>query len=67
MLWLIPITGKSAEEVYTKFVECFLLEEGAPHFVLTDRGGEFENELLKGLMELLKVRLRFTPSYHPRA
>ena len=66
MLWLIPITGKSAEEVYTKFVECFLLEEGAPHFVLTDRGGEFENELLKGLMELLKVRLRFTPSYHPR-
>ena len=39
---------------------------GAPQFILTDRGREFENHLLKGLMDLLKVRLRFTPSYHPR-
>ena len=38
MLWLIPITGKSAEEVYSKFVEHFLLVEGAPLFILTDRG-----------------------------
>ena len=66
MAWLEPINGKSAEEVYTKFVNNFLLEEGVPQFILTDRGREFENELLKGLMELLKVRLRFTPSYHPR-
>lgn len=66
MLWLEPINGKSAEEVYSKFVNNFLLEEGAPQFILTDRGREFENHLLKGLMDLLKVRLRFTPSYHPR-
>ena len=66
MVWLQPITGKSAEEVYSKFVNHFLLEEGTSIFILTDRGTEFKNELLRGLMELLKVRLRFTPSYHPR-
>ena len=66
MLWLLPITGKSAEEVYQQFVTGYLLEEGAPQFVLTDRGGEFKNDLLAELMRLLKVRLQFTPSYHPR-
>ena len=66
MLWLEPITGKSAEEVYSKFVTGFLLEEGAPQFILTDRGREFDNVLLRELMRLLKVRLYLTPSYHPR-
>ena len=63
MLWLEPITGKSAEEVYSKFVTGFLLEEGAPQFILTDRGREFDNVLLRELMRLLKVRLHMTPSY----
>ena len=44
----------------------FLLEEGAPQFILTDRGREFDNVLLRELMRLLKVRLYLTPSYHPR-
>ena len=57
MLRLIPMTGKSAEEVYQKVVEHFLLEEGAPLFVLTDRGKEFDNELLRKLLRLLKIRL----------
>ena len=35
MLWLQPITTKAPEEVYKKFVENFLLEEGAPQFILT--------------------------------
>ena len=66
MLWLEPLVGKSAEEVYHKFVTGYLLEEGAPMFVLTDRGTEFDNKLLKELMRLLKVRLHMTPAYHPR-
>ena len=32
-------------------------------FVLTDRGTEFDNKLLKELMRLLKVRLHMTPAY----
>ena len=57
--WLMD----SEEEIYKKFVENFLLEEGAPQFILTDRGTEFKNEILRNLMEMLKIRLRFTPSY----
>ena len=66
MVWIEPITGKSAEEVYTKFVEGFLLEEGAPLYILTDNGREFDNKLLKELLRLLKIRLYLTPAYHPR-
>jgi len=40
-----------------------LAEEGAPQFILTDRGKEFDNVLLRELMRLLKVRLHMTPSY----
>ena len=63
MLRLIPMTGKSAEEVYHK---CFLLEEGPPLFILADRGKEFDNKLLREISRLLKIRLYLTPSYHPR-
>jgi hypothetical protein len=66
MLWLSCISGKSSEEVYHKFVESYLLEEGCCRVVLTDRGREFNNVLLKGLMYLLRTRLKFTPAYHPR-
>ena len=40
-MWLQPITTKAPEEIYKKFVENFLLEEGAPQFILTDRAGRF--------------------------
>ena len=66
MVWIEPITGKSAEEVYTKFVEGFLLEEGAPLCILTDNGREFDNKLLMELLRLLKIRSYLTPAYHPR-
>ena len=66
MVRIEPITGKSAEEVYTKFVEGFLLEEGAPLYILTDNGREFDSKLLKELLRLLKIRLYLTPACHPR-
>ena len=58
MLWLSCISGKSAEEVYTKFVKYYLREEGCCRVVLTDRGREFNNTLLKSLMHLLRTRLK---------
>ena len=66
MLWLECISGKSAEEVYDKFVEGFLLEEGCCRVVLTDQGREFDNKMLRSLMDMLRTRMKFTPSYHPR-
>ena len=66
MVWLEPIVTKSAEEVYEKFVNRFLLEEGCPRVILTDNGKEFKNALLRDLMRLCRIRLKYTPPYHPR-
>ena len=66
MVWLEVIVTKSAEEVYEKFVNRFLLEEGCPKVILTDNGREFSNKLLRELMRLCRIRLKYTPPYHPR-
>ena len=66
MVWLETIITKSAEEVYDKFVNRFLLEEGCPKVILTDNGREFSNKLLRELMRLCRIRLKYTPPYHPR-
>ena len=66
MVWLETIITKSAEEVYDKFVNRFLLEEGCPKVILTDNGREFSSKLLRELMRLCRIRLKYTPPYHPR-
>ena len=66
MVWLENLYTKSAEELYEKFVSLFLLEEGCPRIILTDNGRELDNKLLRELMRLCQIRLRFTPPYHPR-
>ena len=66
MIWLETIYCKTAEEIFEKFVYRFLCEEGCPRVVLTDNGGEFDNRLLRELMRLCRIRLKFTPAYHPR-
>ena len=66
IVWLETITTKSAEEVYDKFVNRFLLEEGCPRAILTDNGREFSSKLLRELMRLCRIRLKYTPPYQPR-
>ena len=66
MVWLENLYTKSAEELHEKFVSRFLLEEGCPRVILTDNGREFDSKLLRELMRLCRIRLRFTPPYHPR-
>ena len=39
---------------------------GCPRAFLTDNGKEFDNELLRDLKKLFKVRHGFTPPYHPQ-
>ena len=60
------IITKSAEDVYDKFVNRFLLEEGCPKAILTDNGREFSSKLLRELMRLRRIRLKYTSPYHPR-
>ena len=66
VVWLETIITQSAEEVYDKFVNRFLLEEGCPKAILTDNGREFSSKLLRELMRLCRIRLKYTPPYHPR-
>ena len=66
MVWFEIIDHKTAEKVYQRFADRILLEEGTPRVVLTDNGGEFDNELLRGLMAYMKTRHRLTPFYMPR-
>ena len=66
MVWLSCKSGKSAEEVFTKFAKTYSLEEGCWRVMITDLGREFHNGLLKSLIHLLLTRLKFTPAYHPR-
>ena len=66
MIWLETLYGKSAEELFEKFVTRFLCEEGCPRVILTDNGKEFDNRMLRELMRLCRIRLKFTPPYHPR-
>ena len=48
------------EEVYDKFVNRFLLEEGCPRAILTDNEREFSNKLLReGFGASFRVRSRF--------
>ena len=67
MVWLECIAGKSAEEVFDKFVERFLLEEGCCPVILSDQGREFDNKMLRGLMELLRTRLNLVYTQLPSA
>ena len=59
MVWLETIITKSAEEVYDKFVNRFLLEEGCPKVILADNGREFSSKLLRELMRLCRIRLKY--------
>jgi len=65
-IWLEPIYSKHAEQVYDGFIRRILLEWGCPRAFLTDNGREFENEILKDMVKLLRIRHGFTPPYHPR-
>ena len=67
MVWLETITTKSAEEVYEGFVNRFLLEKGCWRVVLTDNGREFSSKLLRELMRLCRIRLKYTPRRITRA
>ena len=66
IVWLETITTKSAEEVYDKFVNRFMLEEGCPKVILTDNGREFSSELLRehaAVQDKAKVHVIAPPAW----
>ena len=66
-IWLETIADKRAETIYEVFLRRILLEWGPPRAVLTDNGTEFDNQLLKELCRLWRIKLCYTPPLHPQS
>jgi transposase InsO family protein len=62
---VVPLKSKKPSEARDAFIQAVLTRFGAPAEVLTDRGGEFEAEFAKMLMEYYIVH-RTTSADHPQ-
>ena len=60
-----PLRSQTAEDVYPLVLD-FVARYGIPDNILTDQGGEFENELLEKLYQQLGLRKIRTAAYHPQ-
>ena len=62
----VPIPNKEAATVAKAFSEHYIAIYGCPVQVLTDNGREFNNGLLKEVLEILEIQHTFAPPYAPR-
>ena len=65
-VWLVPLKTKTAAEVAESFVTKFICQAGIPHTVISDRGTEFVNQLLKNVCTVLGINRISTTPYNPR-
>lgn len=56
----------NAQTVVEFLYEDILCRHGCPDRILSDRGTHFRNEIVKLLLEKLKIRQNFSTPYHPR-
>lgn len=63
-LMIVPTIGKTAVEISKAIFEQFILIFGPMKAIKTDRGREYENELIKELCTLLKIQHQTSTAYH---
>jgi exodeoxyribonuclease III len=66
-VWLIPLKTKTAVEVAEAFVGEFICLAGVPDLVVSDRGNEFVNQLLKNVARVMGINRVSTTPYNPRS
>lgn len=66
-VWLVPIKTKGALEVAEAFVRYFICEAGIPDTVVSDRGNEFVNSILRNVSRILGINRISTTPYMPRS
>ena len=66
-VWLIPLRDKTMEEVAVAFVNDFICQAGIPNMVVSDRGNEFVNKIMKRVAKILNIMKVSTTPYNPRA
>jgi hypothetical protein len=66
-VWLIPLKGKTATEVAEAYVTRFICQAGIPDMVVSDRGNEFVNSLMKNVSDIMGINRISTTPYNPRS
>jgi hypothetical protein len=61
------VKDKSSLCIAECFVDKILMRHGAPKVLISDGGREFNNQILKAICKLLKIRKIMTAPYNPRA
>jgi putative transposase len=64
---LVAIVDKTAETVAKAFFESWICRHGVPRAIVSDRGKEFLNSVMKDLCELMGISHTPTSSYHPQS
>jgi transposase InsO family protein len=64
---LIPVRSKDAKVVARALVNRVFCRHGIPRALYSDEGGEFDNNLMKRMQEILHLKQHFTAIYHPDA
>ena len=65
MRHFIPVTGLTAEELATAFVNRVYCLHGTPDNVISDRGTQFVSEFWRHLSDRLTIRLKHSSAFHP--
>jgi hypothetical protein len=66
-VWLIPLIKKTAEAVALAFVNDFVCQAGIPDMVVSDRGNEFVNKVMKKVARVMNISRVSTTPYNPRS
>ena len=64
--WAKPIKSKSAVEIAEVLKE-YICVFGAPKTIVSDRGTEFNNEVVDSMLKNIGIEHRVTSAYNPRA
>lgn len=63
-LMILPTVGKTASEIAKSIFENWILIFGPMKAIKTDKGKEYENELVRELCNLLKIEHKTSTPYH---
>jgi hypothetical protein len=66
-VWLIPLKSKTMVEVAEAFVGEFVCVAGIPEMVVSDKGNEFVNKLMKNVSRVMGINRVSTTPYMPRS
>lgn len=63
---LIALRNKESQTIANVFYDKWICLFGCPDLIVTDRGTEFNNALLKELTNNLGTKYKTTTAYHPQ-